>query len=129
VRSQVRHDVDRIGDHEEDRFRCMAQHRGHDLPKHVGVSLQELQPCFARFLCHASGDDHHLGAVEVGVVAGAHREGVGEGDRMIDVVGFGLCPRAVRVHEHDLAAHPVHDERKGRRRSDHPAADDSDLHG
>ena len=105
-----------------------AEHGRDDLPEHVGVALQQLQPRFARLLRNAAGDDDDARAVEVRVIPRAHRERVRERNRVIDVVGLGLGARAIHVHQHDLPAHAAHDERVGRGRADHAAADDADLH-
>ena len=128
MRRQVRHDVHGIGDDEQHRVGSGAEHRRHDLPEHVGIALQQLQARFARPLRHPAGDDDDARPVEVRVLPRTHGQRVRERDRVVDVVGLGLGARTIHVHQHDLPPHAAHDERVGRGRADHAAADDANLH-
>jgi hypothetical protein len=128
VRRHVRHDVHRIGDDQQQCVGCHAEHRWDDLPKHIAVTLQQLQARFARLLRHAAGDDDHARLFEIRVLPGTHRQRVRERDRVVDVVGLGLGARAIHVHQHNLPPHAAHEERVGRGRADHAAADDANLH-
>jgi hypothetical protein len=120
--AQVRHDIDRVGDHHEHRVGRMLQHGRHHVAENGGVALEELEPRLARPLGDACGDDHRAAAGQVGVASGTHRQRVREGDRVKDVVRLRLGAFPIHVHQDELAADPAHHQReRGRRAQDAPA--------
>ena len=48
--------------------------------------------------------------------------------RMKNILGFGLRTGAGAIHKNNLAAHPVHNQSKGRGRTDHSRAHDANFH-
>jgi hypothetical protein len=85
---QMRHDIDRISDDQQHRPGRLLQHGWNNLAEDVGVALQQLQPGFARLLRHAAGNDHHLGARQVRIIASTDGERMSKRDGVRDVVGF-----------------------------------------
>jgi len=128
VGGQMRHDVDGIGGHHQQRLRGVPGDTVDDVAKDGSVAAQQLQAGLALFLVGAGGDDHHLAAGQIGVVAGADREGMGKGDGVQQVVGFGLSPGGVFVHQHNLAPHAAHHQRIRRGGAHQSAANDADPH-
>ena len=110
VSGQMRHDVHRIRDDQQHRLGRVLQHGWNNLAEDVGVALQQLQPGFARPLRHAAGNDHHPGARQIRIIAGADGERVSKRDGVIDVVGFRFRAGAVQVDQHDFPSHAAHDE-------------------
>ena len=58
----------------------------------------------------------------------AYGQRVREWNRVINIIGLGLGARPIHVHQHDLPSHAAHDQREGRGRTDHAAADDANFH-
>src|SRR6516225_7618861 len=50
LRRKMRHNVDGVGDNQQDRSGSMTQHGGDNLSEYRRIALEQLKPGFARFL-------------------------------------------------------------------------------
>ena len=87
-----------------------------------------MQTRLARLLRHTAGNDDDARLVEVRILPRAHRQRVREWNRVMNIVGLGLGARTIHVHQYNLPSHAAHDQREGRGRADHAAADDANFH-
>ena len=99
-------------------------HRRH----HLEVDAQQIVAAHAGLARHAGGDDHHIGALDVGVIVGAlelgveavHGTGLGQIQRLALGQAFG------DVEDHHIAQF-LQRHQMGQRAADLSAADKSDF--
>jgi hypothetical protein len=122
------HGVQRIGDADDKGARAIGldafAHRRH----HLEVDAQQVVAAHARLARHAGGDDHHIGAGDIGVTVGApefgveavHRTGLAEIQRL-----------ALRQAFHDVEDHHIaqflQGHQMGQRAADLSTANESDF--
>lgn len=128
MRRHMRHDVDGVGDDEQDRVARVLHDERHDLCKHRHVVLKHLEPGLAGHSRRPRGDDHYTAARQVSVISGAHRERMRERYRVKNIVGLGLGTGAGAIYQNNLAAHPVHNQGEGGGRTDPSRAHDANFH-
>ena len=69
LRRHVRHDIDRICRHQQNRIGGLPQDVRDHVAEHGGIPLQQLKPRLAGSLTHAGRDDDDLAAGQVCVLA------------------------------------------------------------
>ena len=65
------HGVERIGDTDDEGFRRVFAQAGADLLHDLEVDFEEIVAAHAGFPRHASGDDHHIGVLDLGIFVNA----------------------------------------------------------
>jgi hypothetical protein len=122
------HRVERVGDADDEGIGAMLldalTHRLH----HAEVDSEQIVAAHARLTRHAGGDNHHIGAGNVGIIVGALDAGVEAFDRAALRQVEGLALRnALGDVEQDDVAHFLLGGEVGERSTDHPRADQRDL--
>ena len=96
---QIRHDVHRVGHHQENPVKATLHDGLNDGFEHLGVALQELHAGLAAFfLRDARGDHHHVAVASVGVTARANLQVLWRHrNRVRKVHGFALGIRLINI--------------------------------
>jgi hypothetical protein len=76
----------------------------------------------------AGGDHHQRGALEIGIVAGAHFGIRAQHGAILEVRYQTFCPLSISVYHHDLACAAARDQGSQTRGTDCARADYSDFH-
>lgn len=100
----------------------------HNVPKDVGVPLQELKSRFARLLTDPGAQQDHAATNEVLILSVTNFERLRERHGMAKVVGFRRGASRVLVDKDDFATDALHHHGKTGRGAHESAADDADFH-
>ena len=99
------HGVERIGDADDERVRCIFLQAGADLIHHLEIDAEQVVTAHAGLARHAGGDDADVGALDalVGVGAGIFRVEALDRRGLRDVERFALRDALHDVEHHDIA--------------------------
>jgi hypothetical protein len=122
------HDVERIGDADDEGVGCIFADPGADLAHHLQIDFQQVVAAHAGLARHPGGHDHHVGAGDRLVLVGAGEAGIEAFDR----AALGNIERlALRQPLDDVEQHHVAQFLEpcevSQRAPDHAAADQSNL--
>ena len=122
------HRVERIGDADDEGVRAIGLDALADRRHHLEIDAEQIVAAHARLARHAGGDDHDIGARDVGVGVGALELRVEAFDRagLGDVERLALRQALHDVEQHDVAQLLQGDE-MGERAADLSAADQRDF--
>ncbi len=79
------HNIDRIGDNQQDGLRCVFEDSGYNILKNFNIALQQLQAGLARFLRHPAGQYNQISIFEHEIITGCHPDGFAKWRGMQDI--------------------------------------------
>ena len=99
------HGIERIGDADDERIRRILLDAFADRGHHFQIDADQIVAAHARLARHAGGDDHHIGALDVGIVLGALEFGIKafDGTGLGQIQRFALGQTFGNVEDHDIA--------------------------
>ena len=125
----ITEDIHRVGGVEDQRLGVVAQNLRDDPGEDGSVAFEQVQAGLARFLGCPGGDDHHIRAGAIGIIALEDAGGMRKRHGIAQVHYLALGARLIHVDEDDLAHLPGKQQGIGEGGAHLAAADDGDLVG